>query len=154
MKNGWPSVLILAFFVLASGCADVSSSPSGSASTSPMAEGEHPDGHMMGNMTGEEFEMYSVATDLSSTPETWFRFRPDSFDAKVGDMLNVTLKAAVGNQYPHSLVINELGVDLGPIEAGATASTMLMAEKAGSYTFYCAEGNHRELGMVGTLTVS
>lgn len=154
MRNGWWVGVVVALFVMVSGCADSSGSPSESSSMSPMMGGEHPDGHMMGNMSGKEVEMYSVATDLSSTPETWFRFRPDTFEAKVGDVLNVTLKAAVGNQYPHSLVIDALSLNLGPIEAGATASTLLMLDKPGTYTFYCAEGNHQELGMVGTLTVS
>lgn len=152
MKNGW-MVGVVAMCVSFAGCADNASVPSDSGPSSS-ASGEHPEGHMMGNMTGEEIEMYTVATDLSSTPATWFRFRPDTFEAKVGDTLNVTLKAAVGNTYPHSLVIDALTVNIGPVEAGATASTVIDLTEAGTYTFYCAEGNHQELGMQGTLTVT
>ncbi len=152
MKNGWMVGIVVALFVAVSGCADDADVPSESTATSAMA-GDHPDGHM-GNMTGKEVEMYAVATDLSSTPGTWYRFRPDAFEAKVGNMLNITLKAAVGNTYPHSLVIDGLSVNLGPAQAGAAVSTVLALTKAGTYTFYCAEGNHQELGMQGTLTVT
>jgi len=155
MKNG--RMVAFAFLVATAGCAeepedaDATSTTAGTAGTDGMM------GHDMGNMTGEEVEMYAVATDLSSTPTTWYRFRPDTFEAKVGSMLNITLKQAVGNQNGHSLVIDELDVNIAAPATpgtGETASTVIALTKAGTYTFYCAEGNHQELGMQGTLTVS
>jgi plastocyanin len=152
MKNGWILSLALAAGIMA-GCTGTAEEPQTSPTMSDHMTGGMA-GHDMHNMSGEPVEMYSVATDLSSTPQTWFRFRPDTFTAKVGDTLNVTLKAAVGNQYGHSLVIDALKVNLGPATAGATASTEIVLTDAGTYTFYCAEGNHQQLGMQGTLTVS
>ena len=153
MKNAGLRVLFLTAIVSMAGCASEGEGES-DPSSSMDANGEHPPGHMDGNMTGGITEMYAVATDLSSTPQTWFRYRPETFSAKVGDTLNVTLKAAVGNTYPHSLVMDALDVSLGPLNAGAAESTEIVLTKAGTYTFYCAEGNHQELGMQGTLTVS
>jgi plastocyanin len=150
MRPLTPALLVVA--VLASGCADTDPEAAPGVTTSGTAA-SGPGGGAT-NDSATEVEMYAVATDLSSTPQTWFRFRPDAFQAKVGDALNVTLKSAVGNQYPHSLVIDSLNVRLGPINAGAAQSVTILLAQAGTYTFYCAESNHQQLGMFGSLTVS
>lgn len=153
MRNGWWATFALAFFVTSAGCADEGSSGEDDPSATG-TDATHPADQMVNATGSPEVEMYTVATDLSSTPQTWFRFRPEAFEAKVGDTLNVTLKAAVGNQYAHSLVIDSLQLRLGPLAAGAQASKSLVLGQPGTYTFYCAEGNHAQLGMTGTLTVS
>lgn len=150
MRN--PRVAALVLFLVLSGCTsgsdegpDGSQSPAGTGSPGPGPDGETP---------ANETEMYAVATDLSTQVDTWFRFRPDEFEAKVGDRLNITLKAAIGNTYSHSLYIDALNVRLGPIPAEQFVSVVVPLTQAGSFTFYCNEGNHQELGMTGTLTVS
>ena len=156
MHNGWVYGCLVAL-ALSAGC---TAQPQPSASTTASAhdgmnmDGMDHDGMSMGNMSKANAAMYTVATDISTQPETVYKFRPNSFSAHVGDVLNITLKNAVGDQYQHSLVIDELGVKIGPIPQEQAASKIVKLEKTGTFTFYCDVSNHRTLGMTGTLTVS
>lgn len=147
-----PRVIAVAILLSLAGCA--SSSDEGSGDPQDPGGGGDPGPGPDGETSANETEMYAVATDLSTQVDTWFRFRPDAFEAKVGDRLNITLKAAIGNTYSHSLYIDALNVRLGPIPAEQFVSVVVPLTQAGSFTFYCNEGNHQELGMTGTLTVS
>lgn len=113
--------------------------------------GAHAHGAAVANLT----DMYIVATDVTNNPvEGFYKFRPGTFGAKVGETLNITLKSAIGNQNPHNLVIDQLSVRIPNVNAGETKNTTVKLDKAGSYEYYCAVGNHRTLGMRGTLTVA
>jgi len=39
------------------------------------------------------------------------------------------------------------------IQSGATDTFQFVADKAGTFQYYCSVGNHKAMGMVGTLTV-
>jgi plastocyanin len=55
---------------------------------------------------------------------------------------------------PHNVVIDGNGVDAaGPIAQPGGTSAATADLKAGTYTFYCAVGQHRQNGMEGELTV-
>jgi plastocyanin len=51
-------------------------------------------------------------------------------------------------------VIDEFNVKPKQIGANAEDSVEFTADKTGSFEFYCSVGNHREMGMKGTLVVS
>jgi plastocyanin len=53
----------------------------------------------------------------------------------------------------HDFVIDELGVSSGRLPVGKTVRLQIPTDKPGSYQYYCSVGNHRELGMVGTLVI-
>lgn len=80
-------------------------------------------------------------------------FDPEGLDAKAGTV-TIELDNPSANQMPHNVVIEGNGVDAaGEIAQPGSTSTATADLKAGSYTFYCAVGQHRQNGMEGTLTV-
>ena len=54
----------------------------------------------------------------------------------------------------HDFVIDELGVKSSVAKSGHSTSVEFVADKVGSFEFYCSVGQHRTNGMVGTLTVT
>jgi plastocyanin len=55
---------------------------------------------------------------------------------------------------PHNVVIETSGEDVGATDTVTGSSTSKTFElDAGSYTYYCSVGSHRQAGMEGTLTV-
>ena len=80
-----------------------------------------------------------------------FSFAPSSMQVKKGDTVRVTFKNVGGF---HDFVIDELSVATKQINTDESTTVEFVADKAGSFEYYCSVGNHRERGMVGTLTVS
>lgn len=78
-----------------------------------------------------------------------FAFQPNAFSIPANTPVTVTLRN--GGQAPHNFSIDALRIsqDVAP---GATGEVTIDAP-AGTYQFYCNKPGHRELGMVGTLTV-
>lgn len=65
----------------------------------------------------------------------------------------VTLVYKNTGKLPHDLVINELNVKTNVIAGGKEDSVAFTPEKSGTFTFYCSVGNHRQLGMEGSVKV-
>lgn len=75
-------------------------------------------------------------------------FDPSYIEAGEGE---ITLTVVNEDAMPHDFTIDELGVHVG-LEAGET-KTFTFAADPGTYEFYCSIPGHREVGMVGELTV-
>jgi plastocyanin len=130
----------IALVSLLAGCGSSSSSSSSSApaTSSSSSSAAAPSGGTGGKLT------------LS---ETEFKIAPASpAVAKTGKIM-ITVKNS--GAITHALAVQTPTglVKTGPIAAGATATLTVNAAKAGKYTFYCPIGNHRMLGMQGTLVV-
>jgi nitrite reductase (NO-forming) len=54
----------------------------------------------------------------------------------------------------HDFVIDELGVQSDKVNNGETATVQFVADKVGTFEYYCSVGNHRAMGMVGKLIVT
>ena len=78
-----------------------------------------------------------------------FSFTPDLVTVKKGDTVRITFKNLDGF---HDLVIDEFNVRTKQIPIGEE-TIEFVADKAGSFEFYCSVGNHRAMGMKGTLVV-
>ena len=66
----------------------------------------------------------------------------------------VTIAYDNPSQVPHAVAIEGDGVDeVGETVSGSAAPPLTAELKAGSYTFYCPVGQHRQAGMEGQLTV-
>ena len=79
-----------------------------------------------------------------------FYFKPNTINAKVGQTVKVTLNAV---SMQHDFVIDALNVKSATIQSGKSTTVEFVPTKAGSFEFYCSVGNHKQMGMVGTLIV-
>lgn len=81
-----------------------------------------------------------------------FAFAPSTMTVKKGDTVTITFKNSDGF---HDLVIDELsGATTSRIKGGEEETITFVADKAGTFEYYCSVGEHRAMGMVGTLTVT
>ncbi len=81
---------------------------------------------------------------------TTFSYTPNEIRVNEGDTVRIVLSNANG---VHDWVVDEFNARTEIINAGETDEIEFVADKAGTYEFYCSVGNHREMGMVGTLIV-
>jgi plastocyanin len=79
-----------------------------------------------------------------------FSFTPNTMNVNVGDTVRVTFKNVEGK---HDWVLDAYNVRTQIIAAGTEETIEFVADKAGTFEYYCSVGNHRAQGMKGTLTV-
>ena len=70
--------------------------------------------------------------------------------AKEGDMVKIVFKNMQGF---HDLTIDGLNLKTKQIQAGEEESIEFVADKKGTFDYFCSVGTHREMGMVGKLVV-
>jgi len=80
-----------------------------------------------------------------------YYFAPKTMSVKEGDTVKITLKNAGGY---HDLKLDEFGVATKTLKSeGEQDVVTFVASKKGTFEYYCSIGKHRQMGMVGTLTV-
>lgn len=79
-----------------------------------------------------------------------FAFAPAAMTVNKGDRVRITF---VNDSGTHDLVIDEFNARTKIIQGGAQETIEFVADKTGSFEYYCSVGQHREMGMKGTLTV-
>lgn len=79
-----------------------------------------------------------------------FSFNPNKLSVKKGDRVKITFKNSDGF---HDFVIDEFGAATKQTKAPTTEVLEFIADKVGTFEYYCSVGSHRSMGMVGTLTV-
>ncbi len=122
-----------------------------------------PDGSTPDTVQPEETKSdvtVDVKTDVSVTPGAAvkeftisgsnMKFEPATMTVKKGDKVKITFKNVGGF---HDLVIDEFNVETDRLNAGAQQVVEFTADKVGTFEYYCSVGNHRAMGMKGTLTV-
>ncbi|GIW69929.1 MAG: hypothetical protein KatS3mg101_0676 [Patescibacteria group bacterium] len=79
-----------------------------------------------------------------------FKFEPKTINAKVGEKVIVEFNNIEG---VHDFRIEEFGIATRILKANESETVEFTADKTGSFEFYCSVGEHRKMGMVGTLVV-
>lgn len=79
-----------------------------------------------------------------------FEFDPSTITVNKGDNVKITFKDTDGM---HNLVIDGYNLSTDVIRPGGTDTISFVADKAGTFRYYCSVSNHADLGMVGTLVV-
>lgn len=79
-----------------------------------------------------------------------FKFSPNVLTVNEGDTVKIVFKNTQGF---HDFVIDEFNVKSKTIQANQTDELTFVTSKKGTFEYYCSVGNHRTMGMVGTLTV-
>jgi plastocyanin len=95
------------------------------------------------------------AQSTSRVVMTEFAFNPERLVVSAG---RTTFTLQNGGQFPHNVHIEGNGVSLdvkpdGAVDGGASF-TGAVTLAPGTYDIWCPVGQHRERGMVGTLTVA
>ena len=110
------------------------------------------------NSTTEDNDAMAEPDNSAVNPETKtfaidavnFAFSETEIRVKKGDKVKIVLKSVSGF---HNWTIDEFNAATAMINTGQTASVEFVADKAGTFEYYCAVGNHRQMGMVGRLIV-
>lgn len=79
-----------------------------------------------------------------------FSFTPNEIHVKKGDTVKITFENVGGF---HNWVIDEFNAKTKTIPSGQTDTVQFVADKAGTFEYYCSVGNHRQMGMKGNLIV-
>jgi len=79
-----------------------------------------------------------------------FTFAPATLTVNRGDRVRITLQ---NNEGFHDLVIDEFNARTKQIQGVSQDTVEFVADKSGSFEYYCSVGQHRQMGMVGTLIV-
>lgn len=107
-------------------------------------------------MKSEEKKVDS-STQMEKTTKTIeveagsFYYKPNTITVKKGEKVKIVMKSV---SMMHDFNIDELGVKMPITKNGDTGTVEFTAEKVGSFEYYCSVGKHRQLGQVGTLTVT
>jgi plastocyanin len=79
-----------------------------------------------------------------------FSFNPSEIRVKKGDTVKINFINEEGN---HDWVLDEFNARTSQIQGGQTATVQFVADKTGTFEYYCSVGNHRQQGMKGNLIV-
>lgn len=79
-----------------------------------------------------------------------FRFSESEIRVKRGDRVRIVFTNVEGM---HDWVIDEFNSRTDVISAGESQTVEFVADKAGTFEYYCSVGNHRAMGMKGSLIV-
>jgi plastocyanin len=79
-----------------------------------------------------------------------FYFVPNMMKVKKGDRVKIIFENDGGF---HNFVLDEFKVKIDPINTGASSTIEFVADKAGTFEYYCSVGKHREMGQKGQLIV-
>ena len=79
-----------------------------------------------------------------------YYYKPNQIKVKQGDTVKVVMNSIEGM---HDFNVDEFNVKTKVIKDGETVEATFVADKVGTYKYYCSVGNHRAMGMVGTLVV-
>jgi plastocyanin len=95
----------------------------------------------------------SGALTLSASEQGGLKFDKNELTATAGEV-TITMTNPDEAQMPHNVAVEGDGVDeRGEVVQPGGTSEVTADLQAGTYTFYCSVGQHRQAGMEGTLTV-
>ena len=79
-----------------------------------------------------------------------FKFAPNEMKVNKGDTVKVIFKS---QGKLHDFVIDEFKVKTAQLGEDKSEEVTFVADKTGTFEFYCSVGEHREMGMKGNLIV-
>lgn len=80
-----------------------------------------------------------------------YSFSPNNLTVNKGDTVKITFKNSGGS---HDLVIDQFNTSTKVTSSGQSEAIQFVADKSGTYEFYCSVANHRLMGMKGSLIVN
>jgi plastocyanin len=89
----------------------------------------------------------TVTIDISGKN---FEFDKKEIRVKEGDIVQINFVSASGF---HDWVVDEFNARTAQVRDGGQSSVTFVADKKGTFEYYCSVGQHRANGMVGKLIV-
>ncbi len=80
-----------------------------------------------------------------------FEFSQDTIEVKKGQTVTINFTSEDGL---HDWTLDDFNAATSQVNTGDSSSVTFVADKVGEFEYYCSIGNHRKMGMVGTLTVT
>lgn len=109
-----------------------------------------------GTDVGMELPETDITLTNTATTKTFavsgvnFAFNLKQINVKQGDTVVINFTSTDGF---HDFVIDEFDARTEKVKTGGTTSITFVANKKGTFEYYCSVGSHRVNGMVGTLVV-
>jgi plastocyanin len=108
----------------------------------------------MADMPGMDHSTMGMNTDTNAKTfmlhGTNFAFDVKEIRVKKGDTVTINFMSMDGF---HDVVIDEFNARTEKIRTGGMSSITFVADKVGTFEYYCSVGSHRMNGMVGKLIV-
>lgn len=101
----------------------------------------------VGGQGGESAQVNVKEFTIEGKP---FSFTPNEIRVKEGDTVRINFRNMEGF---HDWTLDEFNVKTKQIQAGEVDTVEFVANKKGTFEFYCSVGNHRQMGMVGKFLV-
>jgi len=136
-------------FVLAPG-AEVEQSDSEGVADMKTAEG---DSVGMEDTNGVSVKVTSVdsISKVFAVKGVNFAYDVSTITVNEGDTVTINFESSDGF---HDWVVDEFSATTEKVKPGVSTSVTFVADKAGTYEYYCSVGSHRAEGMVGKLVVN
>ncbi len=100
--------------------------------------------------TGASATAEATLKEITVT-STGMAFNQKTLAVKKGDRVRITYTNGGGT---HDLRIEGYNVGTKVMQGGVSETFEFVADKAGTFEYYCSVGSHRQAGMKGTLTVT
>ena len=104
-----------------------------------------------GEQPGTDTEVHEGTLREFTVTGSNFTFSPATMTVKKGDTVRVTFKNQSGT---HDWILDEFNAKTKILNGGQEETVEFIADKAGTFEYYCGVGQHRQMGMKGTLTVT
>lgn len=111
----------------------------------PSHSGSQPAPVVVGTSTIDAAGVKTFTLDANN-----FSFSPNEIRVKKGDKVKIVMNNTGGF---HDWVVDEFNARTERVTGPATTSVEFVADKAGTFEFYCSVGQHRQMGMKGNLVV-
>ncbi len=156
MKKSYVIVIVLillaivVFFVFKNKQAAAPTLQNDNAETNPALDGSGTSAPLESTAPGSQNSSTPASIKEFTVTGANFSFSPSTITVKKGDTVKINFKDIGGN---HNFVLDEFGVTMPFLKGGEEKTVEFVADKTGSFQYYCSFGTHRAMGMVGTLIV-
>ena len=101
----------------------------------------------------ESASLMQSSNDLIKTVEVEsgsYYYKPNAITVKKDERVKIVMHSV---SMMHDFNIDELNVKIPIVKNGDTSTVEFIADKVGTFEYYCSIGQHRQLGQVGKLIV-
>ena len=116
----------------------------------PTEPGAEPVDEMIVTEDTEMNEVQGAGAEVFNITGKNFEFSSTEIRVKEGDTVTINFTSNSGF---HDWVVDEFNAATARVQAGDSSSVTFVADKTGTFEYYCSVGSHRANGMVGKLIV-